>query len=71
LCVCRRFAGWRAGIGRWMVTETQAHKEADVREALRLLVEARRLVEFHGYKEQAATIDFVADRVGEAAGVAL
>jgi len=53
------------------VTETQAHKEADVREALRLLVEARRLVEFHGYKEQAATIDFVADRVGEAAGVAL
>lgn len=53
------------------MTETQAHKEADVREALRLLVEARRLVEFHGYKEQAATIDFVADRVGEAAGVAL
>lgn len=53
------------------MSQTQHKKDEDMRAALRLLVEARRLVELHGFKEQAAVIDFAADRVGEAGGVAL
>ena len=53
------------------MTQTQHKKDADIRRALELLVEARGLVRVDGYAHEIALLDRLRDQLSESAGVSL
>jgi hypothetical protein len=53
------------------MTQTQHKKDADIRRALDLLIEARALIVVHGYAHEIALLDLMHDQLSESAGVSL